>query len=415
VKVAETPVPLMDVSRLSAEHAVIKLIEYAASLGASDLFFATDDEQVRVQVRRLGLVQAISIVSAELGRRMLSHIRACSGMDLSEKRRPLDGRWIYRQDDGAVIDLRISMIPTIHGEDLALRLLIRESRLLTIDNVGLTGQQMDHLTGMLESPSGLVLLTGPTGSGKSATLYACLQRLNNGQRKINTIEDPIEYDIPGLRQSQINQAIGLGFPELLRSVLRQSPDVIMIGEIRDPETADTAVRAANSGHLVLATIHASAAAGAVQSMRALGVHPHFLATALRGVASQRLVRTLCPHCRISFDLSHVPTAFEDVRLWLKGDDGRSLWAPRGCEICTGSGYTGRIGVFEVMAISETIRKLIAEGRPTCEIRAQATAERMLGFRQAALIKVAKGLTCTEEILRIIPPEQMLADEQRTAA
>ena len=410
-----TPMPMMDLGKLVAERAVVKLIEYARSLSASDLFFASDEEQVRISVRRLGLVQPIAIAPLEQGRRMLSHIRASAGMNVSEKRRPLDGRWIYRPDDGGIIDLRISMIPTIHGEDLALRLLIRESQLLTIENIGFTSHQLEQVGGMLDSPSGLVLLTGPTGSGKSASLYACLQRLNNGERKINTIEDPIEYDIEGLRQSQINPLIGLGFPELLRSVLRQSPDVIMIGEIRDPETADTAVRAANSGHLVLATIHASAAADAVQSMRALGVHPHFMATALRGVVSQRLVRTLCPHCKVSFDISHAPTTFDDVRPWLKADEGRTLHAARGCEICTGSGYGGRTGVFEVMAVSEPLRTLIADGRPTCEIRHQAADERMLAFRQAALIKVAQGITSTEEILRLIPPEQMLAEEQRAAA
>ena len=410
-----TPAPLMDISTLAAEPAVVKLIEYAVSLGASDLFFAADEEQVRVQVRRLGLIQTIATAPLELGRRMLGHIKASSGMDVSEKRRPLDGRWIYRQDDGPAIDLRINMIPTMHGEDLALRLLIRESQLLTVENLGLTGRQGDHLAAMLDSPSGLVLLTGPTGSGKSATLYACLQRLNNGERKINTIEDPVEYDIDGLRQSQINPLIGLGFPELLRSVLRQSPDVIMIGEIRDPETADTAVRAANSGHLVLATIHAAGAASAVQSMRALGVHPHFLATALRGTVSQRLVRTLCPHCKASFDVSHVPAMFADVRPWLKGGDGQTLYAPRGCEICTGSGYGGRLGVFEVMAVSETIRTQIAGGRPTAEIQAQAIEEGMLPFRDAALVKIAQGKTSVEEVLRLIPQEQMLTDGQRAAA
>jgi type II secretory ATPase GspE/PulE/Tfp pilus assembly ATPase PilB-like protein len=263
---------------------------------------------------------------------------------------------------------------------------------------------------MLESPSGLILLTGPTGSGKTTTLYACLARLNDGQRKINTIEDPIEYALDGIRQSQVNPAVDLGFPQLLRSVLRQSPDVIMIGEIRDGETAETAVRAANSGHLVLATIHAPAAPGAIQSMRALGVHPHFLATALRGVVSQRLVRTLCPSCKVSFDLSHAPHTFDDVRPWLSPEDGKLFYAPKGCELCNNVGYAGRTAIFEVLPIGRSIRNLISDNRPTREIRLTAIEEKMLEFRQAALLKVALGLTSTEEVFRVIPSEHMLMDD-----
>jgi type II secretory ATPase GspE/PulE/Tfp pilus assembly ATPase PilB-like protein len=263
---------------------------------------------------------------------------------------------------------------------------------------------------MISSPSGLILITGPTGSGKTATLYASLLKLNDGKRKINTIEDPIEYAIPGLRQSQVNNAIDLGFGELLRSVLRQSPDAIMIGEIRDTETAQTAVHAANSGVLVFATLHAPTAAGAVQSMRSLGVHPHFLATSLLGVASQRLVRTLDPATRVAFDLSDSPGTFDEVKPWLAPGEGKTLYAPGPAESNQMTGYNGRTGVFEVMQITREIRQLIGDNRSAKEIRDQAVTQGMLPFRLSALLKVARGDTSTEEVFRVIPSEQLLEEE-----
>jgi type II secretory ATPase GspE/PulE/Tfp pilus assembly ATPase PilB-like protein len=331
-------------------------------------------------------------------------------MDLAEKRRPADGRWIFSTPDGLDVDLRINVIPTMYGEDFALRLLARGSQLYSVDQLGMTEQQLAAYKGMIFSPSGLILISGPTGSGKTATLYASLIALNDGKRKINTIEDPIEYAIDGLRQSQVNPQIDLSFGELLRSVLRQSPDVIMLGEIRDEETAKTAVRAANSGMLVLATLHAPSASSAVQSMRSLGAHPHFLSTSLRGVVSQRLVRALCPNCRISFDITDAPHTFDDVRPWLGADEGKHLYAARGCENCGHSGYASRSGVFEVMPVGKSMRALIADGATAAQIRAKAVEEKMLEFRSAALLKVARGLTSTEEIFRVIPSEQMLLEE-----
>lgn len=266
---------MIDVTKFPTDKQVDALIDHAAGMGASDLFFVTNDQHVAVLVRHLGMIKPISVVPAEAGRRAMAHIKALAGMDISEKRRPADGRWIFERVDGNTVDLRINVIPTVYGEDFALRILARGSTLFQIDHLGMTPQQAQTYRTMVESPSGLILIVGPTGSGKTATLYSSLIKLNDGTRKINTIEDPVEYTISGLRQSQVNPLIHLGFSELLRSVLRQSPDVIMVGEIRDAETAQTAVHAGNSGMLVLATIHAAAAAGAVQSMRSLGVHSHF--------------------------------------------------------------------------------------------------------------------------------------------
>jgi type II secretory ATPase GspE/PulE/Tfp pilus assembly ATPase PilB-like protein len=417
---------LLDVSKLPIDQAVSALINRAVRMGASDLFFVTNEQHVAVHVRHLGIMRLLSVVSPETGRRYLAHVKAMAGMDMGgAARRPMDGRWIYECDadesDAAPadddettaaaeepsVDLRISVIPTLHGEDFAIRLLGRGLHAHRLENLGMTREQLTDYQAMIESPGGLVVLTGPTGSGKTATLYASLMRLNNGRRKINTIEDPVEYAVDGLRQSQVNVQTGLGFAELLRGALRQSPDVVMIGEIRDEETARTAVHAANSGILVFATVHAPAASNAVQSLRSLGVHNHFLGASLRGVVSQRLLRTLCPSCKTTFDVTDAPHTFDAVRPMLGATEGRTLYAARGCPSCTGTGYAGRTGVFEVMTVTRPIRDLVADGAPTRDIRTAAVRGGMLEFRQAALLKVARGETSTEEMFRVIPTEVLV--------
>jgi type II secretory ATPase GspE/PulE/Tfp pilus assembly ATPase PilB-like protein len=396
------------------EGALEQLLGHATRLQASDVFLCTNEQHVLVQIRHLGIVRPLAILPLEQGKRMITLTKTRALLDLAERRRPQEGRWIYQPDgegDGERSwDMRVSAIPTAHGEDVALRLLDRSSKLFTLDGIGMTRVQRNALTSALDSPGGLILLTGPTGSGKTASLYACLQRLNTGRKKINTIEDPIEYTFDGVRQSQVNAAIGLSFSELLRSVMRQSPDVIMIGEIRDPETAGIAIRAANSGHLVLATIHATAAAGAVQSMRALGVHSHFLATALRCVVAQRLVRTLCPQCKTSFDLADAPHTFAEISHLLAPGEGKLLWAAAGCKACQMTGYAARTGVFELMPITREVRHLISENAPVRDLRARAAQDGMLEFRHAALLKVAHGETSTEEVFRAIPTEHLIAED-----
>jgi type II secretory ATPase GspE/PulE/Tfp pilus assembly ATPase PilB-like protein len=401
---------MVDVEKLPADQAVHNLVKHAVDMAASDLFITSNEQHVAVLVRLMGMMMPISVVSTEQGRRLMSHIKAMAGMDLAERRRPHDGRWIYTADENGDVDLRINTIPTIYGEDYSIRLLPHNAKLFDMDHLGMHKSQRQQLNSMIDSPGGLILITGPTGSGKTATLYACLNKLNDGRRKINTIEDPIEFTLAGLRQSQINPQIGLGFSELLRSVMRQSPDVIMIGEIRDVETAQIAIHAANSGHLVLATIHATSAAGGIQSMRALGVHQHFLATSLLGAISQRLVRTLCPHCKIAFDLVDAPHTFDEVTPFLAPGEGKHLYAHHGCDKCRMLGYSGRTGVFEIMSISRTIRNMIADNQPVQVIRKQACNEHMLEFRPSALLKVARGETSTEEVFRVIPAENLMLDE-----
>ncbi len=400
----------INVNDLGPEEAVGRLVDHAAALMVSDLFFVTNETHVAVSARHLGLLRLFTIMPPEFGKRCMAAIKALAGMDVAEKRRPLDGRWIRQRKGENTIDLRISTIPTLYGEDFTLRLLVRNSQLLTLENLGLLRSDYNQLISLLSSPSGLILVTGPTGSGKTTTLYACLAYLNNGERKINTIEDPVEYAVEGIRQSQINPKLDVDFPDLLRSVLRQAADVIMVGEIRDPVTAETAVRAANSGHLVLATLHAPVAAGAIQSMLSLGVHPHFLSSSLRGVVAQRLIRTLCPACKISFDLSMAPHTFDDVKQWLEPGQGQQLFVGTGCPKCLMTGYTGRTGVFELLTVNNDIRKLIFDRATTQTIRNKAIEHGLIEFKQSAMLKVARGETSAEEVLRAVPTEYLGLDE-----
>ncbi|MCO6455949.1 MAG: type II/IV secretion system protein [Pirellulaceae bacterium] len=390
---------------MEAETAVDAVVRHAARLRSSDLFLLSNEKSVNIAVRRLGTVQQLGVVSREKGKHMISYIKAQAGMDISELRRPMDGRWLL--DLGhKKLDFRINCVATLHGIDMTLRMWDHDLGLRSIDQLGLGPADLSRLIGWLSRPSGLLLVTGPTGTGKTTTLYACLQYLNNGERKINTLEDPVEYALEGIRQSHVNPRLGLDFPELLRNVLRQAPDVIMIGEIRDEETALTAVRAANSGHLVLATLHAAVAANAVQSMLALGAQPYFLSACLLGIVAQRLVRTLCPKCRVFYDLSEAPQTFEEIRPLLQPGEGQAIYGPSGCHECYEVGYAGRTGLFELLTMNLEIRRLIAQARPPEEIQAAAVRNGMIEFRRGALLKVAQGVTSTEEILRDVPAEYL---------
>jgi type II secretory ATPase GspE/PulE/Tfp pilus assembly ATPase PilB-like protein len=398
----------LEVSSTDPTAVVAQLLDHAIRCRVSDLFLCAEERYTMAGARHLGVLQRLGQIPPEVGKRCVAYIKGQAGMDITEKRRPQDGRWIYRAGD-EVIDLRVNTLPTLYGEDCTLRLLDRQTRLLSLGTLGLLRRDYNHLMQMLSAPSGLLLVTGPTSAGKTTTLYACLNHLNNGNRKINTIEDPVEYALAGVRQTQINPAIDLGFAEVLRSVLRQAPDVILVGEVRDVETAQTAVRAANSGHLVLATMHAPIAAAAVQGMLNLGVHPHHLAASLLGVIAQRLVRTLNPDTRVAYDMTLVSHMFEEVRKHLEPGQGQVIYGPGPQTDAKALPYTGRTGVFEVMPISPKIRQLIVGQRPAHEIRQQAIDEGMIGVRQAALLAVAAGITSVEEVFRVVPAELLLQE------
>lgn len=391
------------------EAAVKQFIDEAAAMRASDLFFTSEASGVLVRVRHMGVMKSLHELSVPDGRRCMNFVKTAAGMDLSERRRPTDGRWIYTNPDGAQRYLRINTIPTLHGEDFCLRLLGQARAGGKLEELGLTKTQFHDLHRMLRNQGGLILVTGPTGAGKTTTLYGCLHYLNDGTKKLNTIEDPIECEIPGVRQSQVETAIGLDFPELLRGVLRQAPDVILIGEIRDAVTAQTAIRAANSGQLVVATMHAPVAVAAVRAILNYDVRSHFLASCLLGILAQRLVRVLCPRCRTSVDPSTLPMNFEEIRPWIDEGEGSVIYGHVGCQACNHTGYVDRTGVFELLSVNAKIRRLISDGGDDKEIFDEALSHGMIDFRRAGLLKIAQGATTLEELFRVVPAEYLAAE------
>lgn len=395
-------------SSLSPAAALNAIVEHAADRHVSDLFLLAEEAGIRVAFRRMGGMETVAALPLELGRSVVTLLKAESDIDLGDRLRPHEGRRIQTLGD-RTIDLRVNIIPTLHGEDVSARLLDRKFGLRTLDQIGLTRSELNKMQAMLSNSSGLILMTGPTGTGKTTTLYACLQYLNDGTRKINTLEDPVEYGVAGLRQSQTNARVGLDFPELLRNVLRQSPDVIMVGEVRDEETATTAVRAANSGTIVLSTLHSPVAAAAVQSMAALGVNRYFLSTCLLGVVAQRLVRTLCPKCRVAYDISESPETFADIQPFLEPGFGSYIFGPGSCDSCSQQGYAGSTAIVELMVFNRALKQLVAKGCTSEELLTFAIQQGMLEFRRSAMVKVAMGITSTEEILREVPTEHLGLD------
>jgi len=410
---ANAPLHLLDAieETEAVEKVVGKVIEAMSEIRASDLFFALDEHAVMVSCRQMGLLRPLRPFSPQFGRRLISHIKALAGIDIGDRYRPAEGRWILHREHGAAVDLRINCLPTIHGEDLTIRLLDREFGLIPLEQFGLFPRELQAIHGLLQRNAGLILVTGPTGSGKSTTLYSCLQHLNDGSRKINTLEDPVEYLVKGIRQSQINPKMGVDFADLLMACMRQSPDVIMVGEIRDPQTATTAVRAAASGHLVLATMHAPVAVKAVGAMVGFGVSPRSFAESLLGVISQRLVRQLCADCRRPIDMSPVPSFLEELRAELPRDWSPSIFAPGGCERCHGTGYRRSHCVPEILLVTGETRRRIGERYEPREIEEGARRnDDWLSFRRSAMLRVATGITTIEEIMRTIPFEEL---EERT--
>ena len=399
-------------SRSEPDAIVPTLLEYASAVRASDLYLYTNEKDIEFCVRHLGIVRTLGSVPVEIGRRCLLFVKTMSTMNTSDRRKPLEGRWLFTRKSGDPLDLRVSTIPTLHGEDSTIRILDQARAILSIDQLGMHPHKFAQFGQLLSSPSGLILVTGPTESGKTTSLYAGLSYLNSGTRKINTIEEPIEYSLKGIRQSQASSQNGNGtgdatFDVLLRGVLRQAPDVIMIGEIREEETAQIAVRAAATGHLVLSTLHAPVAAAAVHSLLRLGIPPRALSHALLGIVSQRLVRTLCASCKqfYSFPMAR---AFESVRRWLDPETEIRLFGPLGCPACFMSGFAGRTGLFEVLMVTPAVRHLLEEAAPVTAIRQLAVREGMMEFRHAALLKVASGVTSLEEFTRVLPAEFMAA-------
>ncbi len=392
------------------DHTAAALVHMAVQLGASDLFLLTNERSVEAALRHMGTVRRVRDYSRDYGRRLISHFKAMSGIDIAERFHPHEGRWVFLREEGPAVDLRLNVMPTLFGDDVACRILDRQRGLMQLDELGAGELVTRDLRSLLKHPSGLILVTGPTGSGKTTTLYSCLQQLHDGQHKINTLEDPIEYVLEGVRQSQVNLKLNVDFPELLMACLRQAPDVIMIGEIRDAKTAQIAVRAANSGHLVLATLHAPVASAAPYNLVSWEVNPHFLASGLLGIISQRLMRHLCDECKQEINVSDYPALFDDIRDLLPPDTEPRLFSPGHCDNCFQQGYDRLTCVCEVITMNDQLRRLLVENRPMHDLMEAAIRNGMTDLRRAALLKVAMGETTTEEMFRTVPFEYYEAND-----
>jgi type II secretory ATPase GspE/PulE/Tfp pilus assembly ATPase PilB-like protein len=337
---------------------------------------------------------------------IISRIKVMSNMDIAEKRLPQDGRISVRVR-GEEIDVRVSTMPTAYGESVSLRLLMRNSGLLGLDRLGLKPQEEEILSKLIHKPHGILLVTGPTGSGKSTSLYAWLHTINSIDKRIITVEDPIEYEMPGINQVQIRAEINFTFAVGLRHILRQDPDVIMVGEIRDKETAEIAIRAALTGHLVFSTLHTNDAAGAVTRLVDMGIEPYLVASSVEGLVAQRLVRRLCPTCRRPRDIDR--TYLESIGFPLERLNEGTVYEAVGCEECRGTGFMGRTGIYEILQITDAIRPLIVTRESSNVIKNMALRQGMHTLRDDGWAKVLEGVSTVEEVLRVSEEDEELTE------
>jgi len=376
------------------------LIETAVAQEASDIHIEPFEDTLRVRYRIDGLLFDQEAPPRRLQAAVTSRVKLMAEMNIAERRLPQDGR-IRVSAGGRRVDIRVSTIPTVHGESLVLRLLDRSSIFLPLELLGFSPETQRRFERLIRRPHGILLVTGPTGSGKTTTLYASLDKINSPEKKIITIEDPVEYQLKGVNQIPVRPKIGLSFATGLRHIVRQDPDVIMVGEIRDLETAEIAIQAALTGHLVFSTLHTNDAPGAITRLQDMGCEPYLVASVLDGVLAQRLVRKICAACR-------VPAAPDPADLRALGiaeaPEAVSLFKGAGCERCRGTGYRGRTGIYELFAVGEEIRGLILRKASTGEIRRRAAEQGMVTLREDGWAKAKAGITTAEEILRVTQEE-----------
>ena len=363
---------------------------------ASDIHFEPFEKDFKIRYRVDGALYEMVPPPIHLGLPILSRVKVMANMNIAEKRLPQDGR-IVKQVGEKQVDMRVSSLPTHHGESIVLRVLDRSSVNLSLENLGLTEHIYNYITETIEKPNGIFIVTGPTGAGKTTTLYAALRRINTVDSKLLTAEDPVEYDIDGIIQIPINDAIGLDFPRVLRAFLRQDPDRIMIGEMRDKETVTIAIQAALTGHLVLSTLHTNDASGAITRLVDMGCEPFLLAASLEGVLAQRLVRTICKVCKAPYEPNEAILNQLGVSAHELGDKHFSTGI--GCEVCGQTGYRGRRGLFELLHITEPLRELITARAPTVVIKQKAIELGMTTLREDGLRNIYLGNTTIEEILK----------------
>ncbi|MEO1642405.1 MAG: type II secretion system ATPase GspE [Pseudomonadota bacterium] len=375
------------------------LIYEAVKRKASDVHIEPHEEHMSVRYRIDGVLQEVLTPSRRLAAPLTSRIKVMARLDIAEKRMPQDGR-ISLSIGGRSIDVRVSTLPSRYGERVTMRLLDTRNALLGLDDLGMDQATLERFRHVLAQPNGITLVTGPTGSGKTTTLYSALSVLNNGERNVMTLEDPIEYGLDGISQTQMNHKVGLDFAATLRAILRHDPDVVMVGEIRDLETAKVAFEFAATGRPVLSTVHTNSAAGAIQRLRDMGIEPYVLAATLRAVIAQRLVRRLCPHCKESY----TPSEGELEMFGLNPGHVQTMHRAKGCMACNNSGYDGRLGVYELIVLDGGLRELIREGGSEDDIQAAALSDHDTLFKNAARY-IASGETSVEEVLRVCRREE----------
>lgn len=412
-KVEEMKTESENLKSVSAEAPIAKIVntvlDYAVRSRASDVHIEPLEENVRVRYRIDGILQEKYILPRNVLEAVVSRIKILANLKIDEKRIPQDGRFNINVE-GSEVDLRISTLPVSYGEKVVMRLLRKASKVPSLPDLGLRGLALKNLVEAIERPHGIIIVVGPTGSGKTTTLYSVLDKVATSRVNVVTIEDPVEYQMKGVNQVQVNVQAGLTFASALRSFLRQDPNVMMVGEIRDTETAELAVNAALTGHLVFSTLHTNDASGAAPRMMDMGVEPFLLISALTCVVAQRVLRKVCPHCRQDMEIppdkeTEIKTTLGPIyemieERWKK--EGKKMTMPKivGCDKCNNTGYLGRIAIYEVMPITEKISKLVVEKASASDIQKQAISEGMLTMKQDGYVKVLEGVTTIDEVLRV---------------
>ena len=385
---------LQEINNAPVVKLLNSLLKQAVSLRSSDIHIEPFDNTVRIRMRVDGELQEVMQLSKGVHSAVITRIKIMGKMNIAEKRLPQDGR-VEIKMDGKKIDLRLSVLPTVYGEKMVIRLLDRSSFLLSKTQLGFTEKNLQKFNHILDNPHGIVLVTGPTGSGKSTTLYASLYELNQINKNIITVEDPVEYQLDGVNQVHVNNKAGLTFANSLRAILRQDPDIIMIGEIRDTETAQMAVRAAITGHLVLSTLHTNDTASTITRLIDMGIEPYLVSSSVIGIVAQRLVKRICSHCKTEY----IPEEKDFCTLGLKESENINLARGRGCNHCNRTGYRGRIAIHEVLEITKEIRYLIDDKNSLEEIREQAMNQGMSTLHENCRALVLEGMTTIEEMTR----------------
>ena len=410
IKMSPAGLAKQDIENLTEEAPIIKLtdtiIRQAVLAKASDVFIEPMEKSLRIRFRIDGVIREIDRMSKALQFPVVSRLKVISNLDISEHRLPQDGRFKTIMEGGKEVDFRVSVLPTVIGEKVVLRVLDKNTGVLDIEKLGLEESALKRLQECSLKPHGMILCCGPTGSGKTTTLYSILGFINSPQKNIVTVEDPVEYQIKGITQVNIRAGFGLTFATTLRSILRQDPDIIMIGEIRDSETLDIAVKAALTGHLVLTSLHTTTAAGSVVRMVNMGVEPFLICSSVLAIVGQRLLRRVCEQCQESCT---VPKELAE-KLYLKhltSSKDIQFFRGKGCKKCFNTGYRGRIGVTEILILSPTIKELILNGAGEYKIKETGRREGMKTMREDGLLKALNGFTSLEEVLRVTAPDDAL--------